>query len=175
MRGQQARSLTTLSSSLSRRLGRAGLRPRSATDSGLSTATTRPVGVALAGRSPPLQPPRCRSSAPSSPCRAVRAAPGKAIRPRTVWRILAAAASKPWRYKYGSLPRDPHLAEQAGRGLDWYAGHWQGTPLGPKDYTIRAEAKTRSQARRRCPPRLPPAPGRVRRSEPEDDRGGAWP
>ena len=104
-----------------------------------------------------------------------RAALGKAIRPRTVWRILAAAASKPWRYKYGSLPRDPHLAEQAGRGLDWYAGHWQGTPLGPKDYTIRAEAKTRSQARRRCPPRLPPAPGRVRRSEPEDDRGGAWP
>ena len=57
--------------------------------------------------------------------------------------------------------------------LDVYAGRWQGTPLGPKASIRSAEEKTSSQARRRCPPRLPPAPGRVRRSEQEDARGGA--
>jgi hypothetical protein len=102
-----------------------------------------------------------------------RAALGKAISPSTVWRILAADAIKPWRYKYWIFPRDPHFAEKAGRVLDLYAGHWQGTPLGPKDYIISADEKTSIQARLRCHPSLPPAPGRVTRIEHEYERGGA--
>ena len=65
------------------------------------------------------------------------------------------------------------MAEKAGRVLDLSAGYWQGTPLDPKDYSIRADEKTRIQARRRCQPSLPSAPGRVTRIEPEYERGGA--
>lgn len=102
-----------------------------------------------------------------------RTALGKAISPSTVWRILAADAIKPWRYKYWIFPRDPHFAEKAGRVLDLYAGCWQGKPLGPKDYIISADEKTSIQARLRCHPSLPPAPGRVPRIEHEYERGGA--
>ena len=102
-----------------------------------------------------------------------RQALGKAISPSTVWRILAADAIKPWRYKYWIFPRDPHFAEKAGRVLDLYAGYWQGTPLGPKEYIISADEKTSIQARLRCHPSLPPAPGRARRVEHEYERGGA--
>jgi len=103
----------------------------------------------------------------------VRQALGKAISPSTVWRILAADAIKPWRYKYWIFPRDPHFAEKAGRVLDLYAGSWQGHALGPKDYIISADEKTSIQARLRCHPSLPPAPGRVSRVEHEYERGGA--
>jgi DDE superfamily endonuclease len=98
---------------------------------------------------------------------------GKAISPSTVWRILATDAIKPWRYKYWLFPRDPHFAEKAGRVLDLYAGSWQGTPLGPKEYIISADEKTSIQARLRCHPSLPPAPGRALRVEHESERGGA--
>ena len=98
---------------------------------------------------------------------------GKAIRPSTVWRILAADAIKPWRYKYWIFPRDPHFAEKAGRVWDLYAGYWQGTPLGHKEYSISADEKTGIQARLRCHPSLPPAPGRAMRVEHEYERGGA--
>lgn len=102
-----------------------------------------------------------------------RQALGKAISPSTVWRILAADAIKPWRYKYWIFPRDPHFAEKASRVLDLYAGYWQGTPLGPKEYIISADEKTSIQARLRCHPSLPPAPGRAMRVEHEYKRGGA--
>jgi hypothetical protein len=98
---------------------------------------------------------------------------GKSISPSTVWRILAADAIKPWRYKYWIFPRDPHFAEKASRVLDLYAGSWQGQALGPKDYIISADEKTSIQARLRCHPSLPPAPGRVSRVEHEYARGGA--
>lgn len=98
---------------------------------------------------------------------------GKAISPSTVWRILAADAIKPWRYKYWIFPRDPHFAEKAGRVLDLYAGYWQGTPLGPREYIISADEKTSIQARLRCHPSLPPAPRRAMRVEHEYERGGA--
>ncbi len=100
---------------------------------------------------------------------------GKAISRSTVWRILAAAALKPWRYKYWIFPRDPHFAEKAGRVVDLSAGYWQEEPLGPKDYILSADEKTSIQARLRCPPSLPSAPGRVRRIEHEYERGGALP
>lgn len=102
-----------------------------------------------------------------------RKALGKAISRSTVWRILAADVIKPWRYKYWIFPRDPHFAEKAGRVLELYAGAWQGTPLGPKDYIISADEKTSIQARLRCHPSLPPAPKRTMRVEHEYERGGA--
>lgn len=102
-----------------------------------------------------------------------RKALGKARSPSRGWRILAADALKPWRYPYWLFPRAPSLAQKAGQVLELYAGYWQGKPLGPQDYSLRAEEKTRLQARLRCHPSLPPAPGRARRIEHEDERGGA--
>ncbi len=95
------------------------------------------------------------------------------ISPSTVWRILAADAIKPWRYQGWIFPRDPQFAEKAGRVLDLYAGCWQGQPLGPQDHLISADEKTSIQARVRCHPSLPPAPGRTQRIEHEYARGGA--
>jgi DDE superfamily endonuclease len=97
----------------------------------------------------------------------------KPISRSTVWRILAADAIKPWRYKYWIFPRDPHFVEKAGPILDLYAGTWQGQPLGPKDHLLSADEKTSIQARIRCHPALPPAPGRLARIEHEYERGGA--
>jgi hypothetical protein len=98
---------------------------------------------------------------------------GKRISRSTVWRMLATDAIKPWRYKYWIFPRDPHFAEKAGAILDLYAGIWQGKPLGPKDHILSADEKTSIQARRRCHPTLPPAPGRSARIEHEYERSGA--
>jgi DDE superfamily endonuclease len=98
---------------------------------------------------------------------------GKPISRSTVWRMLAADAIKPWRYKYWLFPRDPRFAEKAGPILDLYAGTWHGEPLGPKDHLLSADEKTSIQARIRCHPALPPAPGRPARIEHEYERGGA--
>lgn len=98
---------------------------------------------------------------------------GQPISPSTVWRILDADALKPWQYKYWIFPRDPQFADKAGRVLDLYAGYWQGAPLGSQDYIISADEKTSIQARIRCHPSLPPAPGRAMRIEHEYARGGA--
>jgi len=98
---------------------------------------------------------------------------GKPISPSMVWWILDADAIKPWQDTYGIFPRDPHFVEKAGHVLDLYAGYWQGELLGPQDPIISADEKTRIQARIRCPPSLPPAPGRAMRIEHEYERGGA--
>ncbi len=98
---------------------------------------------------------------------------GKPISRSTVWRILHEADLKPWRYAYWIFPRDPAFAPKAEVILDLYAGFWQEKPLGPNDYIISADEKTSIQARRRCHPSLPPAPGRPRRLEFEYERGGA--
>jgi DDE superfamily endonuclease len=103
----------------------------------------------------------------------VRKVLGTPISRSPVWRILATDAIKPWRYKYWIFPRDPHFADKAGPILDLYAGMWQGEPLGPKDYILSADEKTSIQARRRCPPSLPPVPGRAAYIEHEYERGGA--
>jgi hypothetical protein len=97
----------------------------------------------------------------------------KPISPRTVGRILAEDAIKPWRYEYWIFPRDPCFAEKAGRVLDLYEGYWQGQRLGLRDYIISADEKTSIQARLRCHPSLPPDAGRCRRVEHEYGRGGA--
>ena len=98
---------------------------------------------------------------------------GKPLSRSTVWRILTTDAIKPWRYKYWIFPRDPRFAEKAGPILDLYAGRWQGQPLGPKDHILSADEKTSIQARLRCHPSLPPAPGRPAYIENEYARGGA--
>src|SRR5215475_12813484 len=98
---------------------------------------------------------------------------GKPSSSSTVWRILDADAIKPWQYKYWIFPRAPHFVEKAGRVLDLYAGYGQGEPLGSQDHIISAEEKTSMQARIRCHPSLPPAPGRAMRIEHEYERGGA--
>jgi hypothetical protein len=102
-----------------------------------------------------------------------RTALGNSISRSTVWRMLATDAIKPWRYKYWIFPRDPRFADKAGPILDLYAGTWQGEPLGPKDHILSADEKTSIQARLRCHPALPPAPGRPARIEHEYARGGA--
>jgi hypothetical protein len=90
-----------------------------------------------------------------------------------VWRRLATDAMKPWQDKYWIVPRDPHCAAKAGPLLDLYAGPWHGKPLGPQDYRLSADEKTRIQARIRGHPALPPAPGRPAHIENESARGGA--
>ena len=91
----------------------------------------------------------------------------------TVWRMRATDAITPWRDKSGIFPRDPRFAEKAGPMLDLSAGRWQGQPLGSKDPILSADEKTSIQARRRCHPSLPPAPGRAAYIANEYARGGA--
>lgn len=91
----------------------------------------------------------------------------------TVWRILHTADLKPWRFEYWIFPRDPKFVAKAEVLLDLYAGFWQGSPLTAKDCIVSSDEKTSIQARVRCHPGLPPAPGRPRRVEFEYDRGGA--
>jgi DDE superfamily endonuclease len=102
-----------------------------------------------------------------------RNALGKPISRSTVWRLLDTDAIKPWRYTYWIFPRDLRVAEKAGPILDLYGGLGQGQPLGPKDHLLSADEKTSIQARRRCHPSLPPAPGRPASIENEYKRGGA--
>ena len=98
---------------------------------------------------------------------------GRSISPSTVWRILDADAIKPWRYKYWIFPRDPKFSEKAGRVLDLYAGSWEGSRLGRRDYIISSDEKTSIQARIRCHATLPTGPKRPMRVEHEYQRGGA--
>lgn len=83
----------------------------------------------------------------------------------TVWRRLDTDALKPGRDTDWIFPRAPPCADKAGPMLALSAGLGQGAPLGPKDPSLRADEKTSIQARRRCPPSLPPAPGRAASSE----------
>jgi hypothetical protein len=102
-----------------------------------------------------------------------QAALGKSISRSTIGRILAEDAIKPWRYKYWIFPRDPQFLEKAGPILDLYAGTWQNSPLGPKDYILSADEKTSIQARIRIHSSLGPGSERAARVESEYERGGA--
>jgi DDE superfamily endonuclease len=155
-------------------------------------AGTSPWPTKRAGVASPLFPPRDRAIVKAVACEAVcqtklplsrlstsdlaeRAATalGRSISPSTVWRILDADAIKPWRYKYWIFPRDPKFSEKAGRVLDLYAGSWEGSRLGRRDYIISSDEKTSIQARIRCHATLPTGPGRPMRIEHEYERGGA--
>ena len=73
-----------------------------------------------------------------------------AISGSTVWRWLNEDAIKPWQHRSWVFPRDPYFEEKAGRILDLYHHLWEGQPLGPQDYVLCADEKTRIQARIRC-------------------------
>ena len=102
-----------------------------------------------------------------------QAALGKSISRSTIGRMLAEDAIKPWRYKYWIFPRDPQFLQKAAPILDLYAGTWEGSPLGPKDYILSADEKTSIQARIRIHPSLGPGHERAARVESEYERGGA--
>ena len=91
----------------------------------------------------------------------------------TIWRLLDRHVLKPWRFRSWLYPRDPDFAAKAGRVLDWYAGVWEGQPLGPHDCVLSADEKTSIQARGRRHPSRPPGPGAGQRVEHEYARGGA--
>jgi hypothetical protein len=92
----------------------------------------------------------------------------------TLWRWLDADAIRPWRHRSWVFPRDPQFADRAGPVLDLYARRWEGRALGPHDYVISADEKASIQARHRCHPSTPVAPGRALRVEHEYERRGAW-
>jgi transposase len=91
----------------------------------------------------------------------------------TVRRWLAADALKPWQHRSWISIRDPDFVAKAARVLDLYAGIWDGQPLGPNDFVIRADEKTSIQARCRCHPTLPPGRARMMRIEHDYHRRGA--
>jgi len=91
----------------------------------------------------------------------------------TVWRILAADASKPWQYEHWSYPRVADSFPRAAVVLDLYQGYWQGERLDPFDRLKSSDEKSSIQARLRTHPTPGPGPGRRRRVEAEYERGGA--
>ena len=91
----------------------------------------------------------------------------------TVWRWLSADAIKPWQHRSWIFPRDPEFAAKAGRVLDLYARRWDNKALKADEYVISTDEKTSIQARCRCHPTLPPAPGKPMRIEHEYNRRGA--
>lgn len=92
----------------------------------------------------------------------------------TIWRWLHEDALRPWFHRSWLFPRDPDFARKAGRILDLYERVWEGQMLGADEFVISADEKTSIQARRRCHPTLPPAPGAVMKVEHEYERAGAW-
>lgn len=91
----------------------------------------------------------------------------------TIWQWLSEDAIKPWRHRSWIFPRDPDFANKAGRVLDLYARKFEGRALQLAEYVISSDEKTSIQARIRCHPTAPAAPGRPLRVEHEYDRGGA--
>jgi transposase len=89
-----------------------------------------------------------------------------------IWRWLAHAALRPWRFRSWIFPRDPHFLQRAGPVLDLYACQWQGQPLWTDEYVLSADEKTSIQVRRRLHPTLPSGPHQVIRVEHEYERAG---
>jgi transposase len=91
----------------------------------------------------------------------------------SVRRILADHPVKPWQYRSWIYPRDPDFEAKAKVVLDLYQGFYQGEPLRPGDRVLSFDAKPSIQARGRCHPTLPAAPGKPVRVEHEYVRHGA--
>jgi hypothetical protein len=97
-----------------------------------------------------------------------------AVSRSTILRWLREDALQPWRFRHWIFPRDPDFAAKAHRILDLYQRIWEDEPLGEDDFVLSSDEKTSIQARRRCHPTRPPAPGRSGRIEHEYVRCGAW-
>ena len=91
----------------------------------------------------------------------------------SILRILSEHPVKPWQYQSWIYPRDPNFTTRAGVVLDLYQGRYQGEPLRPGDRILSVDAKPSIQARGRCHPTLPAAPGKPARVEHEYVRNGA--
>lgn len=91
----------------------------------------------------------------------------------SILRILAEHPVKPWQYQSWIYPRDPNFATRASVVLDLYQGRYEGKPPRPGDRILSVDAKPSIQARGRCHPTLPAAPGRPARVEHEYVRNGA--
>jgi transposase len=88
-------------------------------------------------------------------------------------RILAEHPVKPWQYRSWIYPRAPDFEAKATVILDLYQGFYQGKPLRPGDRLLSFDAKPSIQARGRCHPTAPAAPGKPVRVEHEYVRHGA--
>ena len=123
---------------------------------------------------PPTCGPLARWSTSELAAAAQRSGLVASISGSTIWRWLHEDAIRPWFHRSWIFPRDPDFARKAGRILDLYERVWEGQPLEAEDFVISADEKTSIQARRRCHPTLPPAPGAVMKVEHEYERAGAW-
>jgi hypothetical protein len=92
----------------------------------------------------------------------------------TIWRWLSEDAIRPWYHRSWIFPRDPLFGKKAGRILDLYDGHWEGSALSDADFVLSTDEKTSIQARRRKHRPTPCAPGKEMRVEHEYERKGAW-
>ena len=103
------------------------------------------------------------------------ASPGLAgpISVSSVLRILAEHPIKPWQYQSWIYPRDPDFDAKATVILDLYQGFYRGKRLRPGDRMLSLDAKPSIQARGRCHPTAPAAPGKPVRVEHEYVRHGA--
>lgn len=81
---------------------------------------------------------------------------------RTVQRILADNALKPWRYRSWLSPRDPEFEKKTTVILDLYQGFYEGRSLGALDQVLSADEKPSIQARQRDV--RPPSRGQPARS-----------
>src|SRR5437763_9749438 len=91
----------------------------------------------------------------------------------SILRILAEHPVKPWQYRSWIYPRAPDFEAKANVILDLYQGCYQGRPLRPGDRLLSVDAKPSIQARGRCHPTAPAAPGKPMRVEHEYVRHGA--
>ena len=117
--------------------------------------------------------PLSRLHVPDIRAEAIRRGIVAEISSTTIWRWLSEDAIRPWAHRSWIFPRDPDFEAKACRVLDLYAREWGGKPLKDHDFVISADEKTSIQARTRCHPTLPPAPGRPARVEHEYERRGA--
>ena len=116
--------------------------------------------------------PLARWSAAELAAEAVNQGLVASISPASVRRYLARDAIKPWQHRSWIFPRDPDFSTKAARVLDLYERRWHGVDLGADEYVISADEKSQLQALQRRHPGLPAGPGRTRRVEFEDRRGG---
>ena len=91
----------------------------------------------------------------------------------SILRILAEHPVKPWQYRSWIYPRAPDFEAKAKVILDLYQGFYGGKPLRPGDRLLSFDAKPSIQARGRCHPTAPAAPGKPVRVEHEYVRHGA--
>ena len=103
---------------------------------------------------------------------AARGLPGS-ISVSSVLRILAEHPVRPWQYRSWIYPRAPDFEAKANVILDLYQGFYGGKPLRPGDRLLSFDAKPSIQARGRCHPTAPAAPGKPVRVEHEYVRHGA--